>query len=159
MTNKQNSWDQTFLKIAQEIATHSTCGKTQVGAVLTIDRRIISTGFNGVPAGITPHCCDIFKPEDFNCSPADEGSRHTEHAFYQLENEIHAEINAILFAAKHGISTLGATIYLTMNPCPACANALINAGVIRVVYIDEYRITKGIDILKQVNINVEQIKI
>jgi len=150
--NNSLEWDVTFLKIAYQIAEHSTCTKAQVGAVLTVDRRIISTGFNGVPSGVTPHCCDKFKPEDFFGYSDTPKNRLVEHGFWQIENEVHAELNAILFAARYGISTKGATIYTTMSPCPSCANAIINAGIIRVVFNEKYRITYGLEVLDKVGI-------
>lgn len=125
-------WDSFFLKMALLISTRSTCTRVQVGAVLTLDKRVISTGYNGTPAG------------DEHCSSLDS----KDHAEFSRKNELHAELNALLFSARHGNATLGAVLYLTLSPCIACAKAILQAGVVRVVYGTRYdRETDGIEFL------------
>jgi len=115
------SWDQTFINIAREVAVHSTCCKLKVGAVIVKDKRVLSTGYNGVISGAS-HCEDMFVKD----SP--------EHEAWSIQNELHGELNAILHAAKSGISVDGATIYITVSPCNTCARAIIATGIKRVVY-------------------------
>lgn len=121
----------------------STCGRKAVGAIIALDGRIISSGYAGPPSGFS-HC-------DKSCmeSAATNGCQRT----------VHAEQNAIAYAARHGISTNGATLYCTLSPCLNCAKQLINSGIIRVVYLEQYRDTSGIDLLKQVGIPCETINV
>lgn len=118
-------WDEYFLKIAEVVATRSTCERKQVGCVLVVDRQIISTGYGGSIRG-QPHCIDVGCEID----PKTGGCVRT----------VHAEMNAIAQAAQHGASTRGATAYVTLSPCEWCFRTLVNAGVIRIVYAEEYRI-------------------
>lgn len=164
----ENNWDLTFLKIAHLIAEHSTCAKRQVGAILVKNRRILSTGYNGVPAGIKPHCNEIYDPRyfkiDFLNQLRGEEAAKTEfihinenHRKFQIANEIHAEINTLLYAARNGISTENSTIYLTLSPCADCVKAIIASGVSRIVYDDEYDDLSGMDLLKLTKITYERI--
>jgi dCMP deaminase len=114
-------WDDYFMDIAFAVATRSTCDRAHVGAVMVRDRRILTTGYNGAPAGL-PHCDDVgHLMVDGHCV-----------------RTLHAEQNAIIQAALHGISIGGATAYVTHQPCLTCAKMLINAGVTRVVYAGNY---------------------
>lgn len=115
-------WDSYFLRIAREVASRSTCDRAFVGCVLTRDNRILTTGYNGSPSGLS-HCSEI------GHLMIGEHCRRT----------IHAEINAIIQAALLGIVIDGATCYLTHSPCFECSKVLINAGVKRIVYENEYR--------------------
>ena len=117
-------WDETFLKMAALIAQHSTCARTKVGAVLIRDRRVISTGYNGVPTGFLPHCEDLFGRD------ADGGA----HRAWSRAHELHAETNALLWAAKSSAPTEGTTLYVTLPPCRDCAKSIIAAGIKRIVY-------------------------
>jgi dCMP deaminase len=117
------TWDEYFLNIATEVAKRSTCDRANVGAVLVRDKRILTTGFNGSPAGLA-HCDN-------------EGHLLVEG---HCVRTIHAETNAIIQAALHGVSTKGATCYVTHFPCINCTKSLINAGVVRVVYDNNYRV-------------------
>ena len=119
------SWDVYFLRIAREVATRSTCTRKHVGAVLVRDNQILSTGYAGSVKG-QPHCTDVGCDIDF----LTKGCRRT----------VHAECNAILQAARHGISTDGATLYSTLSPCSACFKMLANAGITRIIYCEEYRV-------------------
>ena len=126
------------MQIAHIVAQRMTCVRLQVGAVIARKGRIISMGYGGAPQGL-PHCgpdvCDMTKP---------------------CERTIHAEQNAIAFAARFGIETEGATMYCTHSPCLPCAKLIINTGITRLVYAEEYRKTEGIDLLRSVGITVDQ---
>ncbi len=115
-------WDSYFLKIAYAVSERSTCDRAFVGCVLVKDKRILTTGFNGSPAG-QEHC-------DESGHLMVEG---------HCVRTIHAETNAIIQAALHGVSTRGAICYVTHFPCINCTKALINAGVAKIVYSKAYR--------------------
>jgi dCMP deaminase len=116
------SWDEYFMNIARTVATRSTCPRKFVGAVIVRDRTILSTGYNGSIRG-TPHCDEVgHMMEDGHCV-----------------RTIHAEINAIIQAAKHGTSIGGAGIYVTASPCWNCFKAIANAGISRIVFGEFYR--------------------
>jgi len=121
------SWEEYFFQIAQQVATRSTCMRRQVGAVLVKDRRILSTGYNGAPRGIS-HCIDIGCLRDELGIPS--GERH------ELCRALHAEQNAIAQAALHGVNVEGSTLYCTHQPCILCAKMIINAGIVE-VYFDQ----------------------
>lgn len=120
------TWDEYFLRIAEAVAERSTCDRAHVGAVLAREKRILTTGFNGSPAGLA-HCDEV-------------GHLLVEG---HCVRTIHAEINAIIQAALHGVSTKGATCYVTHFPCIHCTKSLINAGIERVVYLNSYRIDEN----------------
>ena len=117
------------MDIAQVVKRRSNCIRRQVAAVIVRDQRLISTGYNGTPRGVT-NCCDGGCPRCASDAPS--GSN--------LGDCIcsHAEENAIVQAAYHGISVNGATVYATLNPCLLCAKMIVNAGISEVVYGDEY---------------------
>lgn len=118
-------------------ARNSYCKRRQVGALLVKDRMIISDGYNGTPSGFENNCEDengVTKP-------------------YVL----HAEANAITKVAKSGNNSLGATLYVTAAPCLECSKLIIQAGIKRVVYRDEYRLTDGVDLLRRAGIEVEKV--
>ena len=130
-------FDSRYLEMASIWAKNSYCKRRQVGALIVKDRMIISDGYNGTPAGFENICEDengITKP-------------------YVL----HAEANAISKVAKSGNSSEGSTLYVTASPCLECSKLIIQAGIKRVVYRDEYRLTDGIDLLKRAGIEVEKI--
>ncbi|MCX7654224.1 MAG: cytidine/deoxycytidylate deaminase family protein [Fervidobacterium sp.] len=128
-TNKRESWDDYFKRLAKVIADRSTCVHRKVGALIVKDKRILATGYNQPPSGF-PHCDQIgCIRDDLNIA-----SGRNQEICYGL----HAEQNALMQAARFGISTDGATIYVTHKPCSVCARLIINAGIKRVVYIDGY---------------------
>ena len=132
-----NKFDEKYIAMAEVWAGNSYCRRRQVGALLVKDRMIISDGYNGTPSGFENICEDengVTKP-------------------YVL----HAEANAISKVAKSGNSSDGATLYVTASPCIECAKLIIQAGIRRVVYKDEYRLTDGIDLLKRAGIEVEKV--
>lgn len=115
------SWDEYFIGIAEQVAKRSTCPRAAVGAVIVKDRRILTTGYNGAPMGL-PHCTEV------GCLMVDGHCVRT----------LHAEQNAIIQAALHGVSVQGSTMYVTHQPCLNCAKMIINAGIVRVVYGGDY---------------------
>ena len=130
------SRDELLGNIAKLVARRSTCLRSSVGAVLAREGRIISMGYNGAPAGM-PHC----EPE--TCGP-DGGCIRT----------VHAEANAIAFAAKTGIETDGSTLYTTLSPCNDCAKLLINAGIARVIYWEAYHDAEPLHLLRDTGVGV-----
>ncbi|SHG79155.1 deoxycytidylate deaminase [Chryseobacterium sp. OV279] len=132
-----NKFDKAYLKMAQEWAKLSYCKRKQVGALIVKDRMIISDGYNGTPSGFE------------NCCEDGEGKTH----WYVL----HAEANAILKLAASTQSAKGATLYLTLSPCKECSKLILQAGITRLVYINEYSDDHGISFLRNHNIEIEQI--
>lgn len=135
-------WDSYFMKIAYAVSERSTCDRAFVGAVLVLEKRILTTGFNGSPAG-QPHCDEV--------------------GHLLVENHcvrtIHAETNAIIQAALHGISTRGSTCYVTHFPCINCTKALINAGMTRLVYNVAYRVDdNALEFLRTANVEINNLE-
>ncbi|MGK7930957.1 MAG: cytidine/deoxycytidylate deaminase family protein [Microcystaceae cyanobacterium] len=122
---KRPSWDEYFLMIAKLAATRSTCLAFPVGAVIVKDRQVLATGYNGSPSG-TVHCTT----QGF-CYP---GLDSCDQSSNLPSRAVHAEANAIAQAAKHGISTQGAAIYVTLEPCLSCLKLIISAGIREVFY-------------------------
>lgn len=139
MDNKQYLLDKRYLKMAAIWAQNSYCKRRQVGAILVKDKMIISDGYNGTPSGFENNCED----ENNKTKP------------YVL----HAEANAITKVAKSGNSSDGATMYVTSSPCLECSKLIIQAGIKRVVFTDNYRLEDGIELLKRANIEVVQVEI
>ncbi len=117
------TWDEYFMKIAEDVAVRSTCDRALVGAVLVKEKHIIATGYNGSPKGLE-HCDDI-------------GHLIVEG---HCVRTVHAEANAIIQAAVYGLATKDALCYVTHFPCLICTKMLINAGVKRIVYKNDYRV-------------------
>ncbi|TDO02830.1 deoxycytidylate deaminase [Sunxiuqinia elliptica] len=138
MEKKQYLLDQRYLKMANIWAQNSYCKRRQVGAILVKDKMIISDGYNGTPSGFENICED----ENNKTKP------------YVL----HAEANAITKVAKSNNSSDGATLYVTSSPCLECAKLIIQAGIKRVVFTDNYRLEDGISLLKRANIEVVQVE-
>jgi dCMP deaminase len=137
--------DAYFMSIATVVAKRSTCLRQNVGAVIVKDKRILSTGYNGAPTNL-PHCLDIgCLREELNIA---SGERH------ELCRAVHAEQNAIIQAAVHGVSIAGGTLYTTHQPCIMCAKMIINAKIKRVVYGKRYADEKGLEFLKEADIEV-----
>lgn len=134
-------WDSYFMKIAYAVSERSTCDRAFVGSVLVLDKRILTTGFNGSPAA-QPHCDEIgHLMVDGHCI-----------------RTIHAETNAIIQAALHGVSTRGCTCYVTHFPCVNCTKALINAGISRLVYHTAYRMDENaLEFLRSASIELCQL--
>ena len=126
---KRPDWDQYFLEIADVVAKRSTCLRRQIGALIVKDRRILTSGYNGAPSGLE-HCLETGCLRDQLRIPS--GTRH------EICRALHSEMNAIIQAAQYGVSTKGATLYCTNQPCSVCARMLINAGITRIVYTGDY---------------------
>jgi dCMP deaminase len=134
MSDKQVLLDIRYLRMAQIWAENSYCKRRQVGALLVKDKMIISDGFNGTPSGFENDC-------------EDENNRSKPYV-------LHAEANAITKVACSNNSSEGATLYVTTSPCIECAKLIIQSGIKRVVYNQQYRITDGVDLLKRAGIEV-----
>ncbi|MDR0646268.1 MAG: deoxycytidylate deaminase [Elusimicrobiota bacterium] len=155
-----------FADMAVLVAGQSTCCRLKVGAVLVKEGRVISIGFNGVPSG-RKHCEDYFK-EIYAEKFAGKYSKYEEfiktkdfydmHGAFSNDNELHAEQNAILFAAKNGIATQGADLYITLSPCVHCAKIIITAGIQKVLFKELYdRSTEGVDFLNKNAVECRQL--
>ena len=141
------SWDEYFISIAETVSTRSTCLRRKVGAVFVKDRRIISTGYNGPPSGLK-HCEEVGCLREKFGVPS--GERH------ELCRGLHAEQNAIIQSALHGVSTKGAILYCTHCPCSLCTKMLINAGITRVIYKKGYPDWLAKEIAKEAGLPVVQ---
>jgi dCMP deaminase len=139
--------DQYFMEIATVVAKRSTCLRNQVGALFVKNKRILSTGYNGAPSGLE-HCDVVGCAREGVAS----GTRH------ELCRAVHAEQNAIIQAALHGISIEGATLYCTHQPCVLCAKMMINARLTKVVYQQSYPDETALDFLQQAGIEVVRVK-
>ena len=150
LTTHRPRFDDIFMELAVNLAKRSHCIKAQVGAVLARETRIISIGYNGPPAGT--HNCDEEFP-DVGCPRDSKGS---------CSLALHAEQNAILYAAKNGSEIEGATIYVTLSPCIACARIIYSMKIARVVFLHSYAEYKGIgsdegvDFLRRFGVAVER---
>ena len=144
---KRSSWDQYFMEIAELVSSRSTCLRRQVGAVLVRDKHIISTGYNGAPRGVT-HCLDMGCLRQQLGIPS--GERH------EMCRGTHAEQNAIIQAALHGVSTSGATLYCTHQPCILCAKMLINAGVETIVFRGAYPDKLALELFNEAGVELIQ---
>jgi dCMP deaminase len=133
------------MEIAHVVAKRSTCLRRQVGVVIVKDKRIMTTGYNGAPTGIT-HCKEVGCLRDELNIPS--GQHH------ELCRGIHAEQNAIIQAAIWGISIKGATLYCTTQPCTLCAKMLINAGITRIVYEGDYPDELAMRLLEKAGVEV-----
>ena len=132
------SLDQALITTAQVWAMRSRAVRRQVGCVIARDGRVISTGYNGTLPGV-----------DNRCESPDNGKT--------LPTVVHAEANAILFAARHGLSTRGCEAFVTLSPCVECAKMLCASGIIRVVYLEAHHKTAGLDLLELAGIPTVQI--
>jgi dCMP deaminase len=132
------SWDDYFMGITFQVALRSTCDRARVGSIIVKERRILTTGYNGSPAGL-PHCDEV--------------------GHLMIDNHcvrtLHAEQNAIIQAALHGVSVEGGTIYVTHQPCLTCAKMIINAGIRRVVYAGHYPDANAVAFLSQAGVGLQ----
>lgn len=155
---------QILMQSATMWAKRSTCSRAQVGAVIAHRGRAISSGYNGAPAGM-PHCDHRIHHgiEGFDHNDMDEcplGSPECgEIAAATCGTAVHAEANAIAFAARYGVALEGSTLYTTHAPCVACAQLIINAGILEVNYLHDYRITDGRVLLSAVGIDIHQYQV
>ena len=136
--NKQLRYDQAYLRMARSWSKLSHCNRKQVGAIIVKDEMIISDGYNGTPGGFD------------NCCEDEDGNTH----WYVL----HAEANAILKVAKSTNNCKGATLYLTHSPCKDCSKLVLQAGITRLVYAEQYKDPSGIDFLSSAGLDVIHIE-
>lgn len=133
-------WDEYFMEIARVVATRSTCLRRQVGAVLVNNRQILATGYNGAPRGAA-HCAEVGCLRDKLGIPS--GERH------ELCRGLHAEQNAVIQAAFHGVRIGGAEMYCTHQPCVLCAKILVNAGITTLHYVGDYPDQLALDVFAE----------
>src|SRR3990172_2560072 len=139
------SWETYFMDITSLVAKRATCLRRAVGAVIVKDKRILATGYNGAPSGVR-HCAEVgCLRERLNVQ---SGMRH------ELCRGIHAEQNAIIQAALHGVSVKGASLYCTNHPCVICAKMIINAGAAKVIFREGYSDNLSEDMLQEASIKV-----
>ena len=142
-------WDEYFMEMAVLTARRSTCLRRHVGAVIVQEKHIVATGYNGAPRGLD-HCGD----REGGCLRQQlgipSGQKH------ELCRALHAEQNAIIQAAKLGVSIDGATLYCTHQPCSVCAKMIINAGIRRVVYQEGYPDSFSLDIFEEAKVQLER---
>lgn len=140
------TWDDYFMQIASLVAQRSTCLRRQVGALLVQNRRILATGYNGAPQGL-PHCSELG-----GCLREQRGIPPGERQ--ELCRALHAEQNAIIQAAVHGVELAEVTCYSTTQPCVTCAKMLINANVNRIVFAGDYPDSLARDLLEQAGVEL-----
>ena len=147
------SFNQVYMELAENLAKRSHCVKAQVGAVIAKDTRIVSLGYNGPPAGT--HNCNEEWPEE-GCARSSKGS---------CSLALHAEENAILYAAKNKVDLDGSTLYITLSPCLSCARMIFTTGISMVYYLKSYAEYKGlnsdegVDFLRKFGVTVSKFEI
>lgn len=139
------SWDHYFMGIADLVATRSTCIRRKVGAVFIKNKRILCSGYNGAPSGI-PHCSATGCLREQMNIPS--GEKH------ELCRGVHAEQNAIIQAACHGVSVQGASLYCTNQPCSICAKMIVNAGIAQVYFKQAYNDPMSVEMFSQAGISI-----
>lgn len=143
--NNRPSWDEYFMTLANQVASRTTCMRRGVGAVIVKDRRILATGYNGVPSGLR-HCAETGCLRQELGIPS--GQRH------EICRGLHAEQNAIIQAARYGINIEGASIYINTQPCVVCAKMLINAGIKEIIYQNPYPDELAMELLEESGIKM-----
>ena len=157
---KQFRFDTKYLRMARIWAENSYAERRKVGCLIVKDNMIISDGYNGCPSGFENKCEDIRYIDEERCRHCERG--HCEGCdnieTFTKPYVLHAEANAITKLAKSNNSSEGATLYVTLSPCIECAKLMIQSGITRVVYIEKYRITDGLELLERAGIEVVQIE-
>jgi len=138
------SWDEYFMQIARVVATRATCPRRSVGAVIVYERRMLTTGYNGAPRELK-HC-----PPDGPLHDWPRGCMMNGHCV----RAVHAEQNAIVQAALNGVSTRGATLYVTCQPCNGCAKMIVNAGITKVVFDGDYPDEFAMEVFREAGLTV-----
>lgn len=149
-TGKRPSWEEYFMGITKMVALRSTCMRRNVGAILVKNKRILATGYNGAPAGLK-HC------EEVGCLRSD--SNIPSGKMHELCRGLHAEQNAIIQAAYHGISIYGSTLYCTNKPCVICTKMIINAGIKEIIYGEGYDDPMSDKMLEEAGIKVRKLEL
>ncbi len=148
MHMERPSWEGYFMSVALLISQRSTCLRRNVGALLVKDKRILCTGYNGVPQGIT-HCKEAGCIREKLKVPS--GERH------ELCRGLHAEQNTLIQAARHGVSVIGADLYCTDMPCIICIKMLLNADIKNIYHLRSYSDPLSMEMMKEARINIKQI--
>jgi dCMP deaminase len=148
-TENRPSWETYFMNITNLVAQRSTCLRRAVGAVLVKDKRILSTGYNGAPTNLK-HCLEV------GCLREQMGIESGK--MHELCRGIHAEQNAIIQAAYHGVSVKGAVIYCTNQPCSICARMIINAGIVKIYYQSGYADPLAKELLAEAHSELKQLE-
>ncbi len=143
------SWQDYFTSITELVSSRSTCTRRKVGAVIVKDKMILATGYNGAPTGL-PHCDEVGCLREQGGVPS--GQRH------ELCRGLHAEQNALIQAARHGVSIKDADIYSTTMPCVICSKMLINAGIARIYYVEGYPDELSAGMLEDAGIEIIQVR-
>ena len=138
------TWDEYFASITRQVATRSTCLRRKVGAIIVKDKRILTTGYNGAPKGVK-NCLEagICMREELGVP---SGERH------EICKGLHAEQNALLQAAYHGVSIKDSIIYCTTQPCIMCSKMIINAGIRKIYYLEDYPDPLSIQMLDEAGV-------
>jgi len=136
------SWDEYFLRVAQVVSTRSTCNRKQVGCVLVRDKTILSTGYGGSIRG-QPHCIDV------GCLIGPDGTG--------CIRTVHGEVNAVAQAARNGTCIDNSTAYITLSPCLNCFKMMTNAGIVRIVFSEAYRIPIDPELVKSCGIHMSHV--
>lgn len=147
MTHIRPSWDSYFMQMAQVVAGRSTCLRRQVGAVVVKEKQILSTGYNGSPSKLQ-HCDQV------GCLRQNLGVPSGERQ--EICRAVHAEQNALVQAAKHGVAIAGADLYCTHQPCVLCTKLLINAGIKRVIFTHSYPDQLALDMAREAGLELVQ---
>jgi dCMP deaminase len=149
MTGLRPDWDSYFMEIASIVSKRSTCRRRNVGALVVKEKRILATGYNGAPSGLR-HCIESDCLRETMAVPP--GERH------ELCRGLHAEQNAIIQAAYHGVSISGAYIYSTHLPCSICIKMIINAGIVKVLYLDGYPDRLSMELIEEAALSLTKIE-
>jgi dCMP deaminase len=150
MSSGRPDWDQYFMEIAGLVAKRSTCLRRSIGALIVKEKRILSTGYNGAPSGLR-HCSEV------GCVRESKGVASGER--HELCRGLHAEQNAIIQAAYHGVSIEGGFLYSTHLPCSICVKMIINAGIGQVLYLEGYPDDLAAQLVAESGIIVKQISL
>ena len=145
--HERPTWDEYFMEVAEVVSKRATCLRRNVGAVVVKDKRILATGYNGAPTGLS-HCAEVGCLREKLGIPSGER--------IEICRGLHAEQNALIQAARYGISLDGSTVYTTLEPCITCAKMLVNAGIKRVVYSEPYPDPLSREIFAEAKMQVEQ---
>lgn len=148
MKKKRPVWDEYFMEITKVISSRSTCLRRKVGALIVKEKRILATGYNGAPRGLK-HCEEIGCLREQNKIPSGERQ--------ELCRALHAEQNAIIQAALHGVSIKDATIYATCQPCVVCAKMIINSGIKKIIFSGDYPDKLAKEMLNEAKIKIKKI--
>jgi dCMP deaminase len=145
------TWDEYFISITKTVASRSTCLRRKVGAIIVKDKRILTTGYNGAPRGVRS-CLEIGEclREQLKVP---SGQRH------EICRALHAEQNAIIQAAYHGVQIADSYIYSTTQPCVLCAKMIINSGIKRIYYYEEYPDQLALELLEEANVELIKLKL